>query len=108
VREEGKKKEGAGWAFGPGKEERSRLGRLVHAGRKGKKEKPGWAGPCRRKGREGEKKKDRVGRAKREKEGEKEMHLNFKFKCKWKTNNKTMQCSMKCTRPIFSYIYFYG
>jgi hypothetical protein len=57
--------------------------------------------------------KERVGRAKRERGGEKkniQMHLNLnlKFKFKWKTNNRTMQCGMKCTRPIFSYISFCG
>jgi hypothetical protein len=44
-----------------------------------KKRKGCWAGPCGKKRREG-KKKEGVGRAKREKEGEKEMHLNaFEF-----------------------------
>jgi hypothetical protein len=46
------------------------------------KRKTGWAGPCRKKERKG-KKKERVGRAQREKEGEKEMHFNaFEFKFK--------------------------
>jgi hypothetical protein len=35
-------------------------------------------------------------------------NLNLKFKFKWKTSNKKMQCGMKCTRPIFPYISFYG
>jgi hypothetical protein len=34
--------------------------------------------------------------------------LNLKYKSKWKTNNKIMQCSMKCTKPIFPYISFYS
>jgi hypothetical protein len=112
-REEGEETGGAGWAVGPGKEERSRLGRLGRLGREGrkeeKKEKADWARSCRRKGREG-KKKEKVGRAKRDREGEKEMHLNLnlKFKYKWKTSNKTIQCGIKCTRSIFPYISFYG
>jgi hypothetical protein len=36
------------------------------------------------------------------------LNLNLKFKSKWKTNIKTMQCGMKCTKPIFPYISFYG
>jgi hypothetical protein len=53
------------------------LGRVVK-----KKEKASWAGPCERKGRKG-KKKERVGQAQREKDGEKEMHSNiFEFKFK--------------------------
>jgi hypothetical protein len=36
------------------------------------------------------------------------LNLNLKFKFKWKTSNRTMQCGMKCTRPIFPYISFYG
>jgi hypothetical protein len=47
---------------------------------KKKKKKAGWAGPCGRKRREG-KKKERVGWATREREGEKEIYLNaFEFK----------------------------
>jgi hypothetical protein len=79
------------------------LGRAVE-GRK-RESQLGWA--ARRKKRE-EKEKKRVGRAQRENEGENnciQMHLNLnlnlKFKFKWKTNNKTMQCGMKCTKPIF-------
>jgi hypothetical protein len=33
---------------------------------------------------------------------------SFEFKFNRKTNYKTMQCGMKCTRPIFPYISFYG
>jgi hypothetical protein len=44
-----------------------------------KKRKGCWAGPCGKKWREG-KKKEGVGWAKRERKGEKEMHLNaFEF-----------------------------
>jgi hypothetical protein len=80
----------AGWAGGGKNEAAAGLGGAVE-GEKGKKKKG-------------------VGRAKREKEREKEMHLNLnlKFKFKWKTSNETMQCGMKCTRPIFLYISFYG
>jgi hypothetical protein len=95
------------WA-GEREEERGRLGRAMQEegegkekGRLGcvvwKKKKKGerrWAGP------------------KVEKEREKkkciQMHLNLKFKFNWKTSNETMQCGMKCTRPIFTYISFYG
>jgi hypothetical protein len=111
----------ADWAAGPGEGEAKRLAGL---GRMVKKRKGCWAGPCGRKGREGEKKKERVGqldcrekkkkgeeekemgRAKREREGEKEMHLKFKYK--WKTSNKIMQYDMICARPIFPYISFHG
>jgi hypothetical protein len=55
----------------------------------------------------GEKKREWDGP--KEKEEEKELHSNvFEFKCKLKTNNKIMQCGMKCTRTIFPYISFYG
>jgi hypothetical protein len=59
------------WAGGGG---RSRLGRLCHVV-KGKKRKGCWAGPCGKKRTEG-KRKERVGQAKREREGEKEIHSN--------------------------------
>jgi hypothetical protein len=36
------------------------------------------------------------------------LNLNLKFKSKWKTSNKTMQCGMKCTRPILPYVSFYS
>jgi hypothetical protein len=87
-----------GWTGPLGLERERRSGWLGWATRWKKKKKKGcWVGPCGRKGREGEKKKERVGRlgrgkkkkkekekemgrAKREREGEKEMHLNtFKF-----------------------------
>jgi hypothetical protein len=73
----------------------------------------GWMG-C------GEKKRKGGGREEKwagpkEKKGEKKkiiqkhlnLNLNLKFKFKLKTSNKTMQCGMKYTRPIFSYISFY-
>jgi hypothetical protein len=90
-------KERKSWAGPRGREERRRKARLGRAARK-KRER---------------KKKKRVGRAQLEKEGEKEfiqMHfnLNLKFKFKWKINNKTMQWGMKCIKPIFPYISFYG
>jgi hypothetical protein len=64
---------------------------------------------------EKEKRRKKMGLAKKEKRerGKKnciQMHLNLnlKFKFKWKINNKTMQYDMKCTKPIFPYISFYG
>jgi hypothetical protein len=78
----------------------------------GKGEKKGRLGLGRVEEKGEEKEKERVGRAqkkKREKKNCIQMHLNLnsKFKFKWKTNNKTMQYGMKCTRPIIPYISFY-
>jgi hypothetical protein len=72
----------------------------------------GWAWATWKKKREG-KEKDKVGRAQREKEGEKELYPNafdfeFEILIQWKTNNKTMQYGMKCTKPIFPYISLYS
>jgi hypothetical protein len=84
----GKNKGWLGWALREegerGKKKREWasyvVGRRIRKGRKRRK----WAGP---------KEKERVKK---------------KFKYKWKIKNKTMQCDMICTRPIFPYIYFYG
>jgi hypothetical protein len=69
------------------------LGRVEEIERGKRKRKREWAGPKEIKG----KKKNCI-----------QMHLNLKFKSKSKKNNKTMQCGMKCTKPIFPYIPFYG
>jgi hypothetical protein len=80
---EEREKRKAGWAWAAWKK------------RERKKRKREWAGPKKKK---------------REKKNCIQMHLNLnlKFKFKWKTNNKTMQYGMKCTRPIIPYISFYG
>jgi hypothetical protein len=73
---------GERWAAGPSGRERSSgaAAGLAHVGRKEEKKKKNWLGWALWEEKErGE--KERVGRAKREKEGEKEMHLNvFEFK----------------------------
>jgi hypothetical protein len=63
--------------------------------RERKKEKREWARPKEKR---------------REKKNCIQMHLNLnlKFEFKWKTNSKTMQCGMKCAKPIFSYVSFYS
>jgi hypothetical protein len=98
-----------------GEEEKKEMGCMEELGCTVEKEKKkglgrlGWA--AREKKRE--KGKGKVGRAqleKREKKNCIQMHLNLnlKFKFKWKTNYKTMQQGMRCTKPIISYISFYG
>jgi hypothetical protein len=98
--------EGSWVAWRKRKRERRLVG-LGRAGREGREEKAGWAWAARSKKRE---KKNREWAGpnlkKRDKKNCIQMHLKFKFK--WKTNNKTMQYRMKCTKPIFPYISFYG
>jgi hypothetical protein len=115
------RREGPAWRWGregergagpPGPGEGEQRYWLGWVSRWRKKGKGCWAEPCGRKGREG-KRKERVGRAKRERGGEKEniqmhLNLNLKFKFKWKTSSRTMQYGMKCRRPIFPYTSFYG
>jgi hypothetical protein len=100
--EKGRRELACAWAIGPRvkrSEASARLGRAVEAE---ERKRPAGLGHAGREG-EREKEKEIVGRAQRENEGVKEMHLNLnlKFKFNLKTNNKTMQCGMKCTRPIF-------
>jgi hypothetical protein len=98
---EGSWRAGGPWAScwtgprGGGKKERGLAGLAARREKREEKGKGEWAGP-------------------KEKKSEKknciQMHLNLnlKFKFKWKINNKTMQCGMKCTKPIFPYVSFYG
>jgi hypothetical protein len=109
VRERGGEERRGARLAGP-REEAHAAGHLGRAGEKEGKQRGqlGWAVR-----EEKEKRRKKMGRAKREREREKkciQMHLNLnlKFKFKWKINNKIMQYGMKCTRPIFSYISFYG
>jgi hypothetical protein len=104
-KEEGERREGAGWAAGPG---RKMVGWAVQGGKKGRGG-VGPAGPHRRreeKGGAGLGQEEK--RRKRERKNCIRMHLNLnlKFKFKWKTSNKIMQCGIKCTRSIFPYISF--
>jgi hypothetical protein len=126
VREEGKGEEGRPHGeLGRGRKE------LGCAEKKGKQaarwreeRELGWASPGKEKGKKGlvgpGRKEEKRGKRKREsgpgqirKRGRKDciqihLNLNLKFKFKWKTNNKTMQCGMKCTKPIVPYISFYS
>jgi hypothetical protein len=98
----------ASWAGGGA----GRLGLSGRAGeRKGEEERPAGLGP---QGRKDRKRREREWAGPKEKKREKKnciqiyLNLNLKYKSKWKTNNKIMQCSMKCTKPIFPYISFYS
>jgi hypothetical protein len=76
-----------------------------------KKKRPVGLGLAGEKGEKGRRKGKGRGRRKwagpKEKEGKKK-NLDLKFKFKWKASNRTMQCGIKCTRPVFPYISFYG
>jgi hypothetical protein len=84
------------WVVRWREEKKERPAGLDRVGEKEREEREReWAGPKEKK---------------REKKNCIQMHLNLnlEFKFKWKTNNKVMQCGMKCTKPIFPYISFYG
>jgi hypothetical protein len=91
-------------------EEKSEATAGLAAWWKEKKGKASWARPCGKRRREGKRKREWA--VPKEKKREKKnciqiyLNLNLKFIFKWKRNNKTMQCGMKCTRPIFPYISF--
>jgi hypothetical protein len=123
-RKKGRRKLARGRAVGPGRKcgagrwtgphvggKKRKKGQLGWALWGGKGEKRGWLGLDRVEEKGEEKEKERVGRAKKKKREKKNciqihLNLNLKFKFKWKTNNKTMQCGMKCTRTIIPYISF--
>jgi hypothetical protein len=94
ARERREEERGFGWAdrAGGGGEQAGPAGPCEEDSKERRKDV--WAWAAWKKKREG-KKKERVGRAQRENEGEKELRSNIfefelKFKLKWKTNNKIM------------------